>query len=148
MFCPHSLLQRSPLFLFLTFVSCHEGIFSELFPFFVGSAASCIWHLCMALRHRNKFVNKIVVTQWINSFPCNMISMILVKRSFHALPRRFVGFNDACVFCLTIIQKRWQVSLYSSRLVLQGIAAGIGTSNFQRAFSIIPLNSSSAGSMK
>ena len=26
--------------------------------------------------------------------------MILVTRSFHALSRRFVGFNEACVFCL------------------------------------------------
>ena len=41
-----------------------------------------------------------------------------------------------------------QVSLYSRPLVLQGIAAGIGTSNFLRAFQIVSLNSSSAGSMK
>ena len=33
-----------------------------------------------------------------------------------------------------------QVSLYSSRLVVQGIAAGIGTSNFLRTFLIISLN--------
>ena len=43
--------------------------------------------------------------------------------------------------------KKLQVSLYSLRLVLQNIAAGIGTSNFLRVFFIISLNSSSAGSM-
>ena len=41
-----------------------------------------------------------------------------------------------------------QVSLYFSRSSLQGIAAGIGISNFLRAFSIIRLNSSSSGSIK
>ena len=41
-----------------------------------------------------------------------------------------------------------QVSLYPRPLVLQGIAAGIGMSNFLRAFLMMCLNSSSSGSMK
>ena len=73
-----------------------------------------------------------------------MIFMTFMKRSFHTLSRRFLGFNDACVFCLTIIRS----SMHSSRLVLQSIAAGIGTSNFLRTFFMVSLNSSSAGSMK
>ena len=40
------------------------------------------------------------------------------------------------------------VSLYLSRWVLQGIAAGIGTSNLLRAFFMSCLNSWSSGSMK
>ena len=44
------------------------------------------------------------------------------------------------------LSKTLQVSLYSSRLVLRGIAADIGTSNFLLAFFI--LNSSSAGSIE
>ena len=39
----------------------------------------------------------------IPSFSCNMIFMILVKRSFHALPRRFIGLNNASAFCLSIL---------------------------------------------
>ena len=41
-----------------------------------------------------------------------------------------------------------QVSLYSHLLILQGIAAGIGFSNFVRAFCIVSLTSASAGSTK
>ena len=29
-----------------------------------------------------------------------MIFMILVRRSFHAFPQRFIGFNNTSVFCL------------------------------------------------
>ena len=49
---------------------------------------------------------------------------------------------------LVVDSSALQVSLYSSRLVLQGIAAGNGTSNFLRASLIISLNYSYAGSMK
>ena len=64
LFCPYSLLLRSPL-LFLTFVSSHVGNFS-CFSFF--------YHCCFCirnshcLRHRNEFVNKIVMIQRIHPF--------------------------------------------------------------------------------
>ena len=41
-----------------------------------------------------------------------------------------------------------QVSFYFLLLILQGMAAGIGTSNFFSAFPTVSLNSASAGSMK
>ena len=74
--------------------------------------------------------------------------MTFLKSFFQTFSRRFAGFNDACVFFVVQLSKTLQVSLYSSRLVLQRIAAGIGTSHFLRAFFIISLNSSSAGSRK
>ena len=49
------------------------------------------------------------------------------------------------VLCFPI---RLQVSPRQFTGVLQGIAAGIGTSNFQRAFFMVCLNYSSSGSMK
>ena len=60
----------------------------------------CIWYF-HRLKHRNKLVHKIVMVQWINSSSCNMIFMTFMKSSFHTLSRRFVGFNNAGVFCLT-----------------------------------------------
>ena len=50
-------------------------------------------------------------------------------------------------FVLRFPQLRW-VSLLLFNGILQGIAAGIGTSNFLRAAFIVSLNSSSFGSMK
>ena len=100
LFFLHSLLQRSPLFLVLTFVSCHAGIFSSSSNSFSAAAfASGIF-----IAWRIKFVHKIVVVQLLNSSSCNMIFMTFMKSSFHTLSRRFVGFNDTCVFCLTIFR--------------------------------------------
>ena len=73
--------------------------------------------------------------------------MILMKRSFHAFPHVFIGFNNTSVFfqCSSTVR---QVSLYLSRWSLQGIAAGIGISNFLRAFFNIRLNCSSSRLIK
>ena len=49
-------------------------------------------------------MHKIVVVQCINSSPCNMIFMTFMKSSFQTLSRRFVGFNNAGVFCLSIFR--------------------------------------------
>ena len=43
------------------------------------------------------------MVQGIHSFSCNMIFMILANRSFHTLSRRFVGLNNASVFCLALL---------------------------------------------
>ena len=65
-------------FLFLTFVSCHAGIFSSL-SHSLSTAA---------------FASGMFIAWGIG----------IKKSSFHTLPRRFVGFNDACVFCLANTQ--------------------------------------------
>ena len=98
-FYPHSLLQRSPTsFLFLTFVSCHAGIFSY-FP--IPSPLLPLLLVFHGLRHRNKFVHYIVATEWIYSFRCNMILMIPTRSSFQSNSRGLVSFHNTSMFCLT-----------------------------------------------
>ena len=100
-------------FLFLPFVRFHAGIFSS---FFIA------W---------GKGIN---LAQCIHSFSSNMIFIIFVKRSFHALCRRLVGFDNVSVILSCKHPGRYKSSLCSLPLVLHSIAAGIGTSNFLRAF--------------
>ena len=89
LFCLDSLLHRSPLCCFLTIVSCHAGIFSNVSHSFSTaafasgnfSARMFIWKTC---------VHQIVGTQWIHT------SSVQTKRSFHASPHRFIGFPYTC----------------------------------------------------
>ena len=119
LFCPLSLLQRSPHLCFWL--------------------SSAVWYF-HCLRQKNKCAHHIMVTQWVHTFSCKMIVKILVMRTFCAYPHRFVGFNNTHIFVLcSPTVRRWS---------LQGIAAGIGISNFLRAFFMIPFNSSSSRSMK
>ena len=118
LFCLLSLLPRSPLFC-SDFRQLPCRCLFKFITFFIHRCLR-IWYF-HCLRHRNIFVHKIVVVQRTHSFPCNMIFMTFMKSSVHTLPRRFVGFNNACVFCLTF-SETLQVSLYSSRRLLQGIA--------------------------
>ena len=129
LFCPYSLLLRSPLFLFLTFVSCHASIspFSPCFPLLPS-------HLeLQCLRHQNKHE-----PNWNGS-----MKLFLLQRCDH---------RDSCAAHLPIVFSQirrhrqykhiWScVSQYCGRFPLrqftgvwQSIAAGIGTSNFLRAF--------------
>ena len=43
-----------------------------------------------------------LVFSWL-ALECDVIFMILVRRSFHAFPHRFIGFNNASVFCLALV---------------------------------------------
>ena len=65
-FCLHSLLHRSPLLLFLTFASCHAGIFSNVPIIF--STAAFAYGFFQCLRHRIKCVYQIVCSGWVNLF--------------------------------------------------------------------------------
>ena len=67
------------------------------------------------------------------------------------LSKRFLVDSSASTmhaFFVLWVPEVLQVSLYFPPLVMQGIAAGIGSSNFLRAFFIVSLNSASAGSVK
>ena len=86
-FFPHSLLQRSLPFCFWL-SSAVMLVFSRVFPFFIH-CCFCIWHF----------------QYFSHSFSCNMILMVLVKKSFHACPRRIVGLNNSSVFCLALLFK-------------------------------------------
>ena len=71
----------------LTFVSCHAGIFSS-FPSLCPPLLS-LWYFHY-FRHKKKLVHEIVVVQWVDSFPCNVVFMIFMWSSFQTLSRRLL----------------------------------------------------------
>ena len=77
----------------------------------------------------NKFVHKIIMAQSIDSSSCNVAFMIFLLSFSYVLSRKFVGFNDACVFCLASIKS---ATSFLELLLL----------------SIVSWNSTTAGSMK
>ena len=130
---PSFLASAITSFLFLTFVSCHAGICSSfLHSLSTASLSHPVFWLPWGIGI--KLVHKIALVQWIDSVPSKMVFMTFMKSSFHALSRRFVGCNDACTYFVLRVSRVRQVSLYVLPLILEGIAAGIGTSNFLRAF--------------
>ena len=129
--CSASFLASSiTSFSVLTLVSCQAEIF-EFFPSFVH-CCFCFRNL-HCFRQRNQSVQKIVVVQRADSFSCNVVFMIYVSRPFQPSSRRFVGFNNAREFGVTM-SVELQVTLCWLLLILQGIAASIGISKFLRAF--------------
>ena len=100
-FCLLSLPHRSPLFCFWL-SSAAMPVFSQFLPFFFHCGFRIRCFHC--LRHRNKFVNQIVMVQMMHAY------LVLAGSGLR------------------------QVSLHVPLLILQGMDAGIGTSNFFRAF--------------
>ena len=119
--------------------------FLQFFPFFYH-CCFCIWNF-HCLRHRNEFVKKTVMIHRIHPFFSDMILMRFVSSSLQPWSRTFVGINNTSVFRLAFPILHW-VSPLLFIGILQGIAAGIGTSNFLWAAFIVSLTSSSSGSMK
>ena len=129
-FSPLFLASSITSFLFLTFVSRHAGIFSNFSHSFCTAAfASGVFN---AWGHGNKFAHWVLVTELIYSFRCSMILMIPVRSSFQSNSRgtRQLRQYKHVLFCCSQYRSRF-LAVYG---VLQGIAAGIGTSNFLRAF--------------
>ena len=117
----------------------------KVFPFFVHCCL-CIRNF-YCLRHRNYFVNGTVVSHRIHPFGSDVILMRIVYSSLHPWSRALVGITNKSIFCHAF--PNTAVSLPTALYrILQGIAAGIGTSNFLRAVLIVSLNSSSFGSKK
>ena len=75
-FCLLSLLHRSPLFFVSDFCQLPCRNLLEFFPFFAHCCFR-IWHF-HCFRHRNKLVHEIAVVQSIDSFPCDVVFMILM----------------------------------------------------------------------
>ena len=59
-------------------------------------------------------VHEIVVVQRVDSFPCNVVFMIFMLWSFQTPSRKFVGFSDACAFCLGSIRSATSFPVLSS----------------------------------
>ena len=101
LFCFHSLLQRSLLFLFLTFVICHAGIlssFSILHPLPLSQLAFSLLeamgtNLCTRLQRLNEFIPFPARWSWWSSW----------RDPVHTLSRRLVGFDNGSVFCLALL---------------------------------------------
>ena len=72
---PAVLASSITCFLLLTFVRFHAEIFSY-FSHSLSAAGFCCRNL-HGLRHRNKLMNQIVMLQWILTFSCNMIFMMI-----------------------------------------------------------------------
>ena len=126
--CLLSLLHRSPLFLFLTFVSCHAGIFSS-FALSLSTAA---------------FASGIFIARGIGKMSAQYCSGSMIWFLFLQL-----GLRDLCVeilpsafssaatmhayFVLGASELR-QVSLYVLSLILQGIVLASKLPTFLGAF--------------
>ena len=72
----------------------------------------------------------------LHPFCSNVILMRFVSSSFYPWSRAVVGIDNISVFVLRFPILRW-VSPLLFICILQGIAAGIGTSNFLRAAFIV-----------
>ena len=136
-----SLLHRSPLSCFWL-SSGSTPKFSLIFPFPVRCCLRC-WNF-HSLMQRNKFVNQIVVLQWISPFPATWSSSwcgiefpirILVDSSVSRIHASFVWIL-------------LDPQLPQFFIILQGIAGATDVSNFLPAFLMVSLNSVSSGSMK
>ena len=114
---------------------------------------SIFYHCCLCirnfhcLRHQIELVNKTVVVQRVHLFFIDMILVRFVNRNFKPWSCALIGISNTSYFCLAFpnIAVDFSTALYR---ILQGIAAGIGTSDFLRAALILSLNSSSFASMK
>ena len=124
-------------FLFLTFVSCHTGIFS--------SCSHYVFHcsLCGILNDWSIGINLCTGLWRLNEF----IPFPAMWSSWH-LWGAFVSSTIQAYSVLFSPMARKVSLLLRHREVLRGIAADIGTSNFLRALFMISWNSSASGSMK
>ena len=145
LFCLYSLLPRSPLSCFWLSSAVMPG-FSPVFPFF-WHCCLCIWNFFHAwgigmnvwtrMLWFTEFIPFAVMWSWWGLCPAPS-SLGLVLSSASTTQAYFVSR-------FPILR---QVSPLHFIGILQGVAAGIGTSNFLRAAFIVSLNSSSFGSMK
>ena len=87
---PSSLLHRSPLSNFWL-LSGSTPQFSPIFPFFVHCCFCCLNF--DDLKHRNKFVNWIIMLQWIIFLSGNKIFMMIWLWFSHTPSCRFISFQ-------------------------------------------------------
>ena len=98
--------EYNPAFVFLNFGfqlrifwddSCPSAKQNELF-FALSVVHSCfgMWYF-HCLKHGDKLVHEIEMTQWIEPLSCNAIFIIFRLSSLQAPSRRFVSFHDACI---------------------------------------------------
>ena len=116
----------------------------QVFPFFLH----CCLYVCHSkcLRHWNELVNKTVISQRFLLFSNDVILMrfCVLLLAFVSCSRR----HQQQAYSVLRFPILLRVSPMLFLRILQGITAGIGTSNFLRQAFIVSLNSSTYGSMK
>ena len=105
----------------------------------VASGIFFAWSIGMNLWTRLDLVNSFLLQR------CDLRDTC--RYTFQSFSHRFVGIDNTSTFGLAFPILR-QVFPRQFTGVLRGIAAGIGISNFLRAFLMVLLHSSSSGSMK
>ena len=114
--CKMNCSARRPCFidhLFLTFDfrQVPRRKFLQFFPFLVHCCFCCRnFH---SLRHMNKFVNQIVILQWILTFSCNMIFVIWWCRVSHTHSCGFISFQNTRKFCLVFVRSATPTILHN-----------------------------------
>ena len=89
------------LFLTSDFFQVPRRNFLQFFKFLVHRCFRCRnFH---SLRHKNKFVNQVVVLQWILTFSCNMVFVIWWYRISHTHSYGFISFQHTRKFCLDFV---------------------------------------------
>ena len=136
---PSFLLHRSPLCSFWLSSGSMPKFFQLLLHRFI------CWRNFHGLVRRNKFLDHIVMLQWIVSFSWIWSSW----RFGNDTPRRSLVDSSAsrihaCLVLILLVPPLPQFFF----IMLQGIAGATGVSNFLRAFLMVSLNSLSSGSMK
>ena len=100
-FCARRPRVIDHLFLISDFRRVPRRNFLQFFPLLVRHCFRCRnFH---SLRHRNKFVNQVVVLYWIFSFSSNMDFMMMRYRISHTHSRGFMSCQNTRKFCLNSV---------------------------------------------
>ena len=101
LFCPYSLLLRSPLFFVSDFLTAAVPVFFSKLPILFPLQPS---HLVFVmLEASEKLRDRDVMVQWIYSFCRNVIFVIPVRHTFQSYPYRFVGIDNTSIFGLAFL---------------------------------------------
>ena len=100
-FCTRRPCFIDHLFLTFDFGQVPRRNFLQFFPFLVLRCFCC--KNFRSLRHRNELVNQVVVLQWIFTFSCNMVFMVMRYRISHMHSRRFISFQNTRKFCFNYV---------------------------------------------
>ena len=126
--------SRMTFFLYRTFSSFQAGIVSSVFHCL--STAAFASGSFIALWHRNKLVNQILMVHRSVSSACNMIFMMLGLRQFRSWPRGFMKFYYTTISRLRNLCRCNQLTLSSPEAV--AVHSFTGHGGCHRCFQFSP----------
>ena len=83
----------------------------QFFPFLVHCCV-CRWNL-HGLRHGNKFVNQIIMSQWIVTLSCSMVFVSMWFRIPHTHSGGFISFQNTRKFCHVFVRSATPTILHN-----------------------------------